>query len=384
MALKKFNSQSGFSVGLEPTIEVVDSNGNVIANSLQVTNFANLGSISNVSILGGNPDQVVATDGYGTLFFKDAALTLPGGSNQSIQFNNDGVFGGDANLTYNNTTGQLTATSFAGNGIGISYIAGANVFGEVANANYAHYALVTLNSQQSNTTTTVIGNYQPNINQVGNLNNLTVTGALVANSSLIVGGDATIVGNLIVEGNAIYADVQTIRIEDPIIQLGANPTGGVLTQADDYNARGTLMHYFTTNAVDAFVGWDDTNQEFSVASNVSLVANTLIIHEYGNLKASYFIGDGSRLSNILGANVNGAVSNAFYADAAGSATIANVVNDSAQPNIRSLGVLTSLQVGPTVNPTLGNVATANFFVGNGYRLFGITGGNVIGEVPNAS
>ena len=142
-------------------------------------------------------------------------------SNQSIQFNNDGVFAGDANLTYNNVTGALSATSFTGNGAGISYIAGANVFGEVANANYAHYALVTLNSQQSNTTTTVIGNYQPNINQVGNLFNLTVTGALVANSSLIVGGDATIVGNLIVEGNAIYADVQTIRIEDPIMQLAA-------------------------------------------------------------------------------------------------------------------------------------------------------------------
>jgi len=384
MALKKFNSQSGFSVGLEPTIAVVDSNGNVIANTLEVTNFANLGSISNISIQGGNPDQVVATDGAGTLFFKDAALTLPGGSNQSIQFNNDGVFGGDANLTYNNTTGELSATSFTGNGIGISYIAGANVVGEVATANYAHYALVTLNSTQSNTSTTVIGNYQPNINQVGDLANLTVTGALIANSSLIVGGDATITGNLIVEGNAIYADVETLRVENPIMQLGANPTGGALTAADDYNARGTLMHYFTTNAIDAFVGWDDAQQEFSVASNVSLVANTLIIHEYGNLKANYFVGDGSRLSNIFGANVTGFVPNAIYANTAGTAGVANTVNDSAQPNIRSFGTLTSLSVGPTVNPSLGNVVTANFFVGNGYRLFNITGGNVVGEVPNAT
>ena len=59
-----------------------------------------------------------------------------------------------------------------GNGIGITHLEGANVFGEVANANYATYALFTLNSTQSNTTTTVIGNYQPNINQVGNLDNL--------------------------------------------------------------------------------------------------------------------------------------------------------------------------------------------------------------------
>lgn len=384
MALKKFNSIAGYSVGLEPTIQVVDSNGNIIANSLEVTNFASLGSISNISILGGNPDQVIATDGFGTLFFKDAALTLPGGSNQSIQFNNNGVFDGDATLTYNNTTGELSAARLTGNGIGISYIGGANVFGEVANANYATYALYTLNSTQSNTTTTVIGNYQPNINQVGNLDSLTVTGALIANSSLIVGGDATITGNLIVEGNAIYADVETLRIENPIMQLGANPTGGVLTQADEYNARGTLMHYFTTAPIDAFMGWDDASQEFAVASNVSLVGTNLLIHEYGNLKASYIIGDGSKLSNVTGANVTGKVANAIYSDNAGLAAVANTVNDSAQPNIRSFGVLTSLQVGPTVSPSLGNTATANFFVGNGYRLFDITGANVSGNVANAT
>ena len=384
MALKKFNSQSGFSVGLEPTIEVVDSNGNVIANSLEITNFANLGSISNISVLGGNPDQVIATDGFGTLFFKDAALTLPGGSNQSIQFNSNGVFAGDSTLTYNNTTGELSAARFTGNGIGISYLAGANVFGEVSNANYATYSLYTLNSTQSNTTTTVIGNYQPNINQVGNLDSLTVTGALVANSSLIVGGDATITGNLIVQGNAIYADVETLRIENPIMQLGSNPTGGVLTEADEYNARGTLMHYFTTSPVDAFMGWDNVNQEFAVSSNVSLVGTNLIIHEYGNLKANYIIGDGSRLSNVTGANVTGKVANAIYSDNSGLAAVANTVNDASQPNIRSFGTLTSLQVGPTVNPSLGNTATANFFVGNGYRLFDITGANVSGNVANAT
>jgi hypothetical protein len=384
MALKKFNSQSGFSVGLEPTITVVDSNGNIIANTLEVTNFANLGSISNISILGGNPDQVVATDGFGTLFFKDAALTLPAGSNRSIQYNNSGLFGGDSVFTYNSSTGELNAGSFTGNGIGITHVVGANVFGEVSNANYATYALFTLNSTQSNTTTTVIGNYQPNINQVGDLENLTVTGALIANSSLIVGGDATITGNLIVEGNAIYADVETLRIENPIMQLGANPTGGVLTEADDYNARGTLMHYFNTNAIDAFMGWNDVAQEFVVASNVSLIANLLIIHEYGNLQANYFIGDGSRLSNITGANVTGKVANAIYTDYANLSGVANTVNDIDQPNIRSFGTLTSLAVSPTVNPSLGNAVTANFFVGNGYRLFGIVGGNVTGAVPNAT
>ena len=32
----------------------------------------------------------------------------PGGSNTQVQFNDSGVFGGNANLTYNKTTGVLT------------------------------------------------------------------------------------------------------------------------------------------------------------------------------------------------------------------------------------------------------------------------------------
>jgi hypothetical protein len=64
----------------------------------------------------------------------------PGGSNSQVQFNNNGAFGGTANLTINSATGALTAVSFIGNGAGLTSITGANVTGTVADAAHATVA----------------------------------------------------------------------------------------------------------------------------------------------------------------------------------------------------------------------------------------------------
>jgi hypothetical protein len=83
----------------------------------------------------------------------------------------------------------------------------------------------------------------------------------------------------------------------------------------------------------------------------------------GNITASYFLGNGSQLTGINGSNVSN-VANANYASFAG------IVVDSAQPNITSVGTLTSLTV--TGNVTSGNV-NANNAVFTGTGSFG---GNV--------
>ena len=82
----------------------------------------------------------------------------------------------------------------------------------------------------------------------------------------------------------------------------------------------------------------------------------------GNLAiANFFQGDGSRLSNINGGNItgniSGNISNANYASFAG-----DVVN-SAQPNITSLGNLSSLTV--TGNIAAGGLLTNNLYYANG-------------------
>ena len=101
------------------------------------------------------------------------------------------------------------------------------------------------------------------------------------------------------------------------------------------------------------------------------------ISAVGNITAGYFIGNGSQLSSITGANVTGQVSNALVATLA---VVAGTVSANAQPNITSLGTLTSVSVSGNANAgnfnTAGQVSatgniSGNYFVGNGSQLTGL-------------
>jgi hypothetical protein len=61
--------------------------------------------------------------------------------------------------------------------------------------------------------------------------------------------------------------------------------------------------------------------------------------------------------------------------------VAGTVSVAAQPNITSVGNLTSLTA---ANANLGNLVTANFFSGDGSSLTNLTGGQITGEVANAA
>ena len=84
-------------------------------------------------------------------------------------------------------------------------------------------------------------------------------------------------------------------------------------------------------------------------------------------------------ANVTASNVNGAnLVSANY--------ITGTLTTNAQPNITSVGTLTSLAITGNVtsgNANLGNLVTANFFTGNGSLLTSITGANVTGNVGNA-
>jgi len=87
----------------------------------------------------------------------------------------------------------------------------------------------------------------------------------------------------------------------------------------------------------------------------------------GNITASYFIGDGSQLTNITGANVTGTVANA---------TSAGTVTTNAQPNITSTGTLTSVSVAGNVL-TGGSVSAAGTITATVFTTPG-AGGNISG------
>ena len=257
---------------------------------------------------------------------------------------------GDSNLG-----NSVRANYFVGNGGFLTYIDGANVT-QVANANYATYA------------GTVVASSQSNITSVGSLTSLIVTGNAsagnISTSGTLDAGDTTITGNLTVTGTFERVNVTTVNIKDPIVEQGGNPNGAALT-SNDGKDRGQLLHYYAGAPVDAFMGWDNSNAEFAIASNVSITNDVITYNTFGNIRANYYIGNGSTLENLTGGNVTGQVGNAL---------VAGTVYASAQSNITSVGTLTSLAVTGNIssgNANLGNLATANYFTGNGSLLTGV-------------
>jgi hypothetical protein len=321
---------------------------------------------------------------------------------------------------------NITANFFIGNGSSLSALTGANVTGFVANANVANtaYAVSGANvtGQVSNATVagTVYTNAQPNITSVGTLTSLSVTGNvtagnLISNAS-ITAVDAIISGNLTVSGTTTTVNSTTTRVVDPIFELGGGSNGAALTTNDNKD-RGTLLHYYSGNVIDAFMGWDSSNAEFAFGSNVSVSSEVITFNTLGNVRAGYFIGNGSQLTGLPAsyansdvanylptytgnlsagnANLGNAVTaNFFVGDgslltgiatsaSSNTANTANTVTTNAQPNITSLGTLTSLNVSGNVsftgaNVSLGNIANLYIPGGNASQFLQTDGaGNLV-------
>ena len=129
------------------------------------------------------------------------------------------------------------------------------------------------------------------------------------------------------------------------------------------------------------------------AGNAFSVSGSNVVGTVANANYSAFAGQANtaNLSTfattanaVAGANVSGTVANATYAISAGTA---NTVTTNAQPNITSLGTLTSVSVSGNLtsgNANLGNLARASFFQGSGANLTNLPAANIVGTVPNAN
>lgn len=421
MAIKKFNAVAGISVGADASIDVVDENGNVITQYLTVIQTANIqslitqtvnsasylgdgGNLSNITaanIVGSVPEaQYAANAGNATNAESATTAVTVTSSNQP----NITSLGTLVDLTVSNTTTteNLIATYIIGDGSNIANLSGANIIGEVANANYSTYSLYTLDSNLANlanSAVTVTGSNQPNITSVGNLGGLVVLGtsslqqveanilnanSIVSNSTLYVAGDATIDGNLIVHGKAIYADVSSMVVQDPIIEQGGLSNGAPLPDNDGFD-RGQVLHYYNddlTAPVDAFMGWKNDAKEFAFVSNGSLVNNIVTIHQYGNVHANMFIGNGALLTDINGSNISG-VANANYANYAGTAfsvDAGNIVGEVSNANYATYSGTAFSVDGANIT---GEISNANYATYSG-TAFSVDGSNVVGAVANAN
>ena len=372
------------------------SGNSLFTNSdLDVSGRTIVSAVGNLIIPGGNSGQFLSTNGNGALRWATVSSTslANGTSNIIIEQN------GNVNISSDGTDNVFVVTStgaaitgavgiggalgvtglITGNGGGLSNIVGANVTGQVPFANVANsVAAANVTGQVANAlvAATVYSNAQPNITSVGTLSNLSVTGS-VGLGDTVVSGNATITGNLTVNGNTNYVQTNSLYVVDPIIQQGGGANGAPLTNNDGKD-RGSLLHYYTTTPVDAFMGWDSSNSEFAFGSNVTDINDVIVFNSLGNVRASTFIGSLSgtvttaaqpnitSVGTLTSLGVNGAVTASTFASnvATGTApftvTSTTVVNNlramyadtvltAAQPNITSVGTLANLTVSGTTN-----------------------------------
>lgn len=107
------------------------------------------------------------------------------------------------------------------------------------------------------------------------------------------------------------------------------------------------------------MGWQTANSEFVFASNASASNNLVTVNSLGNVRANYFIGNGSSITGV----------------SASSATTAVTVTGNAQPNITSLGTLANLTVAGPVN--LGNIGNITITGGSNGQVITTNGSGVL-------
>jgi hypothetical protein len=117
-------------------------------------------------------------------------------------------------------------------------------------------------------------------------------------------GNINVNGNVDINGNVIYIDIERLAVQDPIIELGNGPNNSPLTANNGFD-RGLLLHNFTTQPVDAFMGWDTANGRFEFGSNVTISNDVVTVNEYGNVKADTFLGNLVGVDATLSGNVRG-------------------------------------------------------------------------------
>jgi hypothetical protein len=370
MAVEPFGLYGGLSVGIPPIL-VIDDNGRATLNGLTVNGTSNLGPIGNIIITGGENGYFLQTDGEGRLTWAPAGNGgnsgngIPGGANTQVQFNDQGNFGGDAGFRYNKTgnilyvSGNIETTNFTatGNIVVANIVASNNVTSnyfigdgsqltnvDATTANFASYAGVVTTAAQ------------PNITSLGTLTSLSATGNITAN--YYFGNGALLTGiansNYAPTSNfANFAGNVTVSSQPNITSLGTLTTLLVSGNANVGNLKANLV---ISNLIPAtsnlYTIGNTTNRwkDLYLAGNSIYLAN-LVLSANGN---SLVINGGTgnvvatNLSNVPAGNIVGQVANSL---------IASTVYTNSQPNITSVGTLTTLAV--SGNTTSNNLAVAD-------------------------
>ena len=387
-----------------------------VANSVagaNVTGEVAFASTAN-SVAGSNISGVVANATHAVS--SDSANSVAG-SNVTGEVS----FAGTANaVAGSNVSGEVAFAQVANS------VAGANVSGEVsfaATANAVDGANVSgtvANATHASTANAVVDAVQSNITSVGTLSSLDVSGNLSAGNVTTTGtftGDGGGLSNISVStGSYIENGTSEARLDtDGPFRVTVGGTANVL----QVNNSGTEVAVTGSMSVS---GGFDNNIDFNSTSNLGPVSNVTVT---GGVNGAFLSTDGagtltwdtatlvpaqgadteiifndggSTYAGNTGLTFNktsGNVAipgNLAVTSKVSGATLGGSLVTNAQPNITSVGTLTSLILSGNLNTNsdlitnAGNITIASgtgSFIGNGAGLTNITGANV-SEVPLAT
>jgi hypothetical protein len=373
------NSNITFAVAGIPNVLVLSSNGIEFTGTIDFS--------GNVDITGNISADGVLTDNYYYANGAPVDFQQAAGSNTQIQFNSNNDFGASANLTFNTSTNVLAV----GGNISANFVSGT-----LTTASQPNITSVGTLGALAVTANVVAGNVYSNSGTIGanlltgtlttaNQPNITSVGTL---TTLETSGNAIIGGNLFVNGNITYINVDTIQVEDPIIVIGGGPNGAPLT-INDGKDRGTLLQYYTSAPVSAFMGWDNSNGEFAFGSSVTENNDVITFTTLGNVRASTYLGNISGVTGNFSGNISAAnaslgniananylvsnsgcvsVAGAFIAVSAGTGGIFNSSVDDI-----NFGLAANITMGSTT----GNVTVRGNLIANSFTTTGNISANLI-------
>ena len=317
--------------------------------------------VTNVLALTGN---VATRNLYANNYFWSNGVPFTGsgepmGPFTSVQFNDSGLFNGSANFTYDNGNNILSVIR-----ANVSYL---TAYESVITANLGVSDLATL----ANIYVTNTANIELlNVSNIANVTNLYISNT--ANLGAV--SNVTITG-----GNSGYL---LTTDGHGVLQWSPPGTGSAISNG----------------ASNVDIGTYSGNITASVNGNTNVViitANGLIVN--GNVSATTFTGNLSGSAATVTANaqpnitsvgtltslvVTGNITsgNANLGNLATANYFTGILTTNAQPNITSVGTLTSLDVSGNISggniTTIGQVVatgniTGNYFIGNGSQLTGI-------------
>jgi filamentous hemagglutinin len=321
----------------------ISANGNITGGNIISNGFVSVATTVSATgnITGGNLISNAAVSAATTV---NATGNITGGnlvSNASISaattVNATGNITG-GNLVSNASVSAATTISATGNITGGNLVSNANI-------SAASFIFATAN---------IVG---------GNI----ISNARIVGNTLDIYGDALVAGNLTVQGNLTYINIDDLRVEDPIIQLGGGANGNALI-TNDGKDRGTLLTYYTTAPGNAFVGWDNPSGNMIIASNVNIANDIITVNAFGTFQAGNIYAE----SAVIAGNVSfGNISTPGQINATGNITGGNLVSNANISATSFIFATANIVGGNIVSNANISAATAIFANSN------ITGGNLV-------